>query len=168
MDEFHTVPEDFPFVEHSASTGAQTKYGAEKYVDTFFASGSTPPERHLQWCACMELANLYGKKCLNAERGKFAHLTQEEILVGYFQAAVQAHRDIAVIQLQWTFRRIAVQLGWAQPDFQLCNYFEMLSKAEQMHIEELKSKLAHAQSTEPRQASIVEQLIKDQKHQSPE
>ena len=72
----------------------------------------TPPEREQQWSICNDLVDGYAAKCLQSKEGKRSHMSTDELLAGYYRAALQANSYVDFKQLQWVFQKVAEQLGW--------------------------------------------------------
>jgi hypothetical protein len=124
MEDDEMEPQDFPRVGiASALPGAVDKFVMTQHNGKYYMPLNTPPERHQQWLACTELVDGYVEKCRNSKLGKRAHLKTDEILVGYYRAAVEAHRDVDKKQLQWVFRRVAAKLNWEAPDQAMLDQF---------------------------------------------
>src|ERR1700692_172328 len=96
------IPEDFPHVgAASGVAGFQPKFSAVKYGEKYYLPGDTPPEREQQWLVCNELVNGYALKCQQSKKGKRPHMSTDELLVGYYKAALKANNYIDVAQLKW-------------------------------------------------------------------
>src|ERR1700676_2318793 len=113
MKDHAQIPEDFPSIfAASGVAGAQDKVIATKYEGRYYVPGNTPPERLQQWLACNDLVDGYVEKCRNSKLGKRANMSIDDILTGYYEAAVAAHVDIDAKQIKWIFQKVAEKLGW--------------------------------------------------------
>ena len=113
---FDQVPDDFPRSGDMPSllSGSQLKLGLVRYEGRFYVPGFTPPERYERWKHFEELAHFFVEKCLRNEHGKYAHLSQPEILAQYLARMIY-QRFGTEPECRWMVRRTASLLGWQIP-----------------------------------------------------
>ena len=121
MSETHdytAVPADYPYYPvRGAVSGFQPKVLLTRSADgTFHSPGNKPEQRWRDWQYSSELATAMARKCLESKSGKRSHMSEEQIIVQYYERAVAAGgRYGTEEQLKWTFCRVAQTLGWPIP-----------------------------------------------------
>lgn len=111
----YVVPGNFPQPKMTGAVpGFQPKLLAVKYEGRFYAPGATPPERWERWNNCEALALQFVEKCRRNQTGKYAHLSQVEILEQYCTRVLQTDWG-SDDELRWVIRRTAELLGWPIP-----------------------------------------------------
>jgi hypothetical protein len=116
-NDYLRVPEDFPQAGViSAVGGAQNKLELVEYAGGYYSLGNTPPERHQQWLVCEDLVQQFVVKCRESKAGKRSHMTEEQLLSGYYDSATRAGWNIGSEQLKYVFRCTATVLGWPLPE----------------------------------------------------
>ena len=115
---YEDVPADYPRADVASSlSGAQPKFAMVEYEGKFYIPGNTPPERWLDWSYSEALVQHFVSHCPERKRGKYAHMSEEDILAQYYQRAAAAGRQFGTeAQLKWSFRRVAQLLGWPVPE----------------------------------------------------
>jgi len=110
------VPDDYPRSADMPGllAGSQPKLSLVQYEGQYYSPGFTPPERYERWQQFEQLAHLFVEKCLRNEHGKYANLTQPEILAQYL-TRLNKHRFGTETECRWMIRRTASLLGWEVP-----------------------------------------------------
>jgi hypothetical protein len=115
---FADVPTDYPYrLVHGTVSGHQPKLLLTSSIDgKFYSPGNAPAKRWHDWQYSSGLAAAMVEKCIESKNGKRAHLTEDEIILQYYQRAVAAAgRYGTEEQLKWTFRKVAEVLAWPLP-----------------------------------------------------
>jgi hypothetical protein len=115
---FAEVPTDYPYrLPHGAVSGYQPKLLLTSSSDgKFYSPGNAPEESWHDWRYSVTLVSAMAEKCLESKAGKRAHLSQEEIILQYYERAVAAGgRYGTKEQLKWTFAKVAECLAWPLP-----------------------------------------------------
>ncbi|WP_143745620.1 hypothetical protein [Massilia sp. KIM] len=108
----YKVPDDFPFpIFNGAVPGSQPKFLAVFFQGRYYLPGCTPPEIHLRWRYCEDLAAQFAASCLRSKEGKRAHMSQEEILAQYL-ARLIASEWTSPSEAMWIIKKAAEQLDW--------------------------------------------------------
>ncbi|MYM26501.1 hypothetical protein GTP46_28140 [Duganella sp. FT135W] len=110
------VPMDFPAQPRGAAlSGANPKVALVSYGGKYYEPGTAPPEVLSRWEVAEDLAHQFVERCRITEKGKYAHLSQHEILQQYLHRLLQAGWG-SDSDMRWVIRRTAVLLGWDIPD----------------------------------------------------
>ena len=114
-NDFSRIPTDFPSTGIvSAISGMQPKVAMVEYEGRFYVQGNTPPERYDSWLYCETLATQFVVKCSRNQHGKYAHLSEVEILDQYCVRLLRT-KWASDAELKWVIRRTAELLGWPVP-----------------------------------------------------
>ncbi|WP_147328145.1 hypothetical protein [Duganella sp. BJB476] len=109
------VPPDFPAQPLAAAlSGAHPKIALVAYGGKFYEPGTSPPEVLERWEVCEDLARQFAGKCLENEKGKYAHLSQKEILKQYLDRLLRTGWG-SDVDMKWVIGRTAKQLSWDAP-----------------------------------------------------
>lgn len=106
------IPMDFPAQpQATAIGGAQLKIALISYGGNYYVPGTSPPEVLARWELCEDLAHQFFERCRLNEKGKYAHLSRQEILQQYLERLLRtgwgSDSDMA-----WVIRRTASLLSW--------------------------------------------------------
>lgn len=113
--DYSKIPADFPRSEvYGAVSGAHPKLLLVNYEGKFYAPGCTPPEVHLRWDACEDLANKLAAKALESKHGKRSHMSELEILDQYLPRLI-ATKWTSEAEARFIIRRAAQILDWPAP-----------------------------------------------------
>ncbi|MEO8839507.1 MAG: hypothetical protein ABI351_12440 [Herbaspirillum sp.] len=111
------IPGDFPKVDIASSVaGFQNKLALTQYGGKYYVPGNTPDERYRQWCVCEDITQRYVIECRESKAKNYSHLTEQELLRGCYESAIQAAWGISREQMIYAFRRVAAELGWPPPE----------------------------------------------------
>jgi hypothetical protein len=114
--DYSKIPADYPRSEvYGAVSGFHPKLLLVRYADgKFYAPGCTPPELHLRWDACEDLANKLAAKALESKHGKRSHMSEVEVLEQYLPRLI-ATKWTSEAEARFIIRRAAKILGWPVP-----------------------------------------------------
>ncbi|MYN26969.1 hypothetical protein [Duganella levis] len=106
------IPSDFPAQPQAASiSGAQPKIALVSYGGKYYEPGTSPPEVLARWELCEDLANQFVERCLLNEKGKYAHLSRQEILQQYLARLLRTGWG-SDTDMMWVINRTAALLSW--------------------------------------------------------
>jgi hypothetical protein len=115
---YSDVPADYPRCEvHGSISGAQPKLLLSSAPDGYFyIPGNTPQQRWEDWTYSANMVTAMAERCRETKSGERAHMTEEEIILQYYQRALKSGgRYGTEDQLKWTFRKVAESLDWPIP-----------------------------------------------------
>lgn len=104
------VPTDFPRPCGGSVSGAQNKLIARQIDGRFIVDGMTDDELIDRYDACQDLAMKLTEHA-KVKRGQYAELSLQEFLRRFRAGVVKRGWDLAVEELDWVMRRVAVALG---------------------------------------------------------
>lgn len=111
----YAVPDDFPRPQSAgAVSGFQPKLLMVEFHGQLYAPGATPPEVWDRWNTCEDLAHQFVEKCRRNQTGKYAHLSEIEILEQYCTRLLKTGWG-SDEELRWVIRRTAAMLEWPVP-----------------------------------------------------
>lgn len=123
LPNYVSVPKDYPsaFVPGAVS-GAHPKLLLTSSLDgKFYSAGAAPEARWYDWQYSLKMVSAMVDRCIESKSGKRSHLSEPEIILQYYQRALNAKgRYGTKEQLQWTFTQVAAALGWLLPDACRC------------------------------------------------
>lgn len=110
---YELIPRDFPCPVSSYSlSGAHTKLALVEYAGEFYEPGLSPPEIVRRWDTLEDLAQQFATRALETEHGKYANLTQQEILSQYLARLLTQTEWGSPDELTWVIVRTASILRW--------------------------------------------------------
>lgn len=106
------IPHDFPTQpQATAIGGAQSKIGLVSYGAKYYVPGTSPPEVLARWEFCEDLAHQFMERCRMTEKGKYAHLSRQQILQQYLQRLLSTGWG-SDTDMTWVIHRTATLLSW--------------------------------------------------------
>ena len=116
---FSLVPPEFPSTGHLFSlSGASPKLLLTHFEGRHYQPGSSPPERYERWRHCCKLIDHIAERCRITEHGKYAELSQPQILDQYLVRAVTGGFG-TTLEMAWVIRGVASELGWPAPEISI-------------------------------------------------
>lgn len=112
------VPADYPYRTHQGAVpGNQPKLLLKSSPDgKLYVPGNTPHERREDWKYSKSMVDAMVKRCRETKAGERAHMSEEEIILQYYQRALTPDERYGTEdQLKWTFRKVAEALHWPLP-----------------------------------------------------
>ena len=110
------IPLDFPDQPQAAAIGgAQSKIALVSYGGKYYAPGTSPPEVLARWELCEDLAHQFVERCRLTEKGKYAHLSRQEILQQYLERLLRTGWG-SDTDMRWVINRTANLLSWEPLD----------------------------------------------------
>lgn len=119
LPDYTAVPADYPSASvPGAVSGAHPKLLLTSSSDgRFYATGAAPEARWRDWQYSLSLVSAMVENCLQSKAGKRSHMSEAEIILQYYQRAVDANgRYGTEEQLKWAFTKVATTLAWPLPD----------------------------------------------------
>lgn len=110
------VPADFPRAAEVASLpGMQPKVAVIRdAVSGAYVANRDSAETAARFEVCEDLSNQLAEKCGRNRNGKYAHLSEHEILRQLLERLLDSGWGTDA-EMRWTVSRTADKLGWCQP-----------------------------------------------------
>lgn len=106
------IPQNFPAQPQAAAIGgAQPKIALVSYGGKFYVPGTSPPEVLARWEFCEDLAHQFVERCRLTEKGKYSHLSRQEILQQYLERLLRMGWG-SDTDMTWVIHRTATLLSW--------------------------------------------------------